>query len=86
MTANMSMITYYIWAPAAMARQILSTVAKNGNSTEHFVHLNADLGCTSNIFQYVDLSSITVKISLSLPQPISLYGLINYPEQSPGEQ
>ena len=31
-----------IWAPAAMARQILSTEAKNVNSTEHFVNLNAD--------------------------------------------
>ncbi len=29
-----------IRVPAAMARQILSTVAKNLNSTEHFVNLN----------------------------------------------
>ncbi len=28
--------------PAAIVRQILSTVAKNSNSTEHFVNLNAD--------------------------------------------
>ena len=31
-------------APAAMARRNLSTVAKNVNSTEHFVNLNTD--CT----------------------------------------
>ncbi len=30
-------------APAAIARQILSTVAKTLNSTEHFVNLNADV-------------------------------------------
>ncbi len=35
-------INYVIRAPAAIARQILSTVAKNSNSTEHFVNLNAD--------------------------------------------
>ncbi len=54
-----------------MVRQILSIVAKNENSTEHFVHLHADywnifvhekytvwieLGY---FFKYVDLSSIT---------------------------
>ena len=31
-----------ILAPAAMARQCLSTVAKNLNSTEHFVNLNSE--------------------------------------------
>ena len=29
-------------APAAITRQIISTVAKKSNSTEHFVNLNAD--------------------------------------------
>ena len=34
-------------APAAMTRQILSTVAKKSNSTEHFVNLNADYSVKS---------------------------------------
>ncbi len=31
-----------LWAPAAMARQILSAVTKKLNSTEHFVNLTTD--------------------------------------------
>ncbi len=31
-----------IWALATKVRQNLSIVAKNENSTEHFVHLHAD--------------------------------------------
>ncbi len=30
------------WAPATKVRQNLGIVAKNQNSTEHFVHLHAD--------------------------------------------
>ncbi len=31
-----------LWAPATKVRQNLSIMAKNENSTEHFVHLHAD--------------------------------------------
>ncbi len=35
-------------APATKVRQNLSIVAKNENSTEHFVHLHADTLCELN--------------------------------------
>ncbi len=35
--------TKLIRAPATKVRQNLSIVAKNENSTEHFVHLHADM-------------------------------------------
>ena len=37
-----------LWAPATKVRQNLSIVAKNENSTEHFVHLHADTLCELN--------------------------------------
>ncbi len=65
-------------APAAMARRNLSTVAKN--LTEHFVNLNTDYLtlCKLNkaaFLKYVDLSSINIKISLSLPEPMIKTGM-----------
>ncbi len=56
-------------ALSAIARQILSTVAKNVHSTEHFVNLRLitymkKTLCKLNkdaFLKYVDLSSITVK-------------------------
>ena len=78
-----------LWAPAMKVRQNLSIVAKNENSTEHFVHLHADyltpwgpknkvydngrwalINVKLHFFKYVDLFSITSKISLSLPEPM----------------
>ncbi len=41
---------YYVLAPAAMVRQILSTVAKNPNSAEHFVHEKDTLQTESDCF------------------------------------
>ncbi len=73
-----------IRAPAAMARQYLSTVAKNLNSTEHFVNLNPDY-CKLNkaaFFKYVDLSSINIKISLSLPEPITIQHQLRYQDNN----
>ena len=35
--------SYVMRAPTAMARQILTTVAKNLNSTEHIVNLNTEI-------------------------------------------
>ena len=62
-----------IGALAAIVRQILSIVAKNENSTEHFVNLLKNTLCKliqADFFKYVYLSSITLKISLPLPEPI----------------
>ncbi len=39
---NLKKLIWPLWAPAAMVRQILNIVAKNENSTEHFVNLHAD--------------------------------------------
>ena len=39
--ASVFVLTF--WAPATKVRQNLSIVAKNENSTEHFVHLHADM-------------------------------------------
>ena len=103
----LSIMGKYLRAPAAIARHVLSTVAKYVNSPEHFVNLNADslrswgpknkscgieyvsvnfsgllwlclymkkTLCKLNkaaYFKYVDLSSITLKISLLLLEPLS---------------
>ncbi len=45
-----------LWAPATKVRQNLSIVAKNENSTEHFVLCELN---QANFFKYVDLSNIT---------------------------
>ncbi len=61
-----------------MVRQMLrGIVAKNENSTEHSVNLHSDYltpwGPKTELgwffFKYVDLSSITLKISLLFPEP-----------------
>ena len=49
-------------APAAMAREILSIVAKSENSTEHLVKAHTELAhCQRQVafFKYVYVSSIT---------------------------